>query len=308
MQPESQTFVYRYNYEPRSLQSFISDRYIKDPVKLADTLENRISIGGVKVDANYQLQTGDEIHYIHLRSDEIEVVPKLKVIYEDDELLAISKPNFLPVTPSGRFYFNALAVAAKEIFGNEVLNPLHRLDIETSGVLLFGKSKKANRAFQPLFAEKTMEKRYLALVFGHPEPQTIVGNLGQNRDSKIHTRKYLFEAAKPKTHSELLSVEKIGDYSLVILEPVTGKTNQLRAHMSAIGHSIVGDKKYYPDEEVYLDWYDHRDLSRILPQVKLERQALHCHSMSFTHPFSGEAMTITDDLDVRALWTKELNI
>jgi 23S rRNA pseudouridine1911/1915/1917 synthase len=81
-----------------------------------------------------------------------------------------------------------------------------------------------------------------------------------------------------------------GPFSELELEPVTGKTNQLRVHLAHVGHPIVGDKKYHPDEEVFLDWYAHRDYARLAERLLLPRQALHCEALAFTHPFSGAAL------------------
>ena len=80
-----------------------------------------------------------------------------------------------------------------------------------------------------------------------------------------------------------------------MIKPVTGKTNQIRAHLSAVGAPIVGDKKYFPDESVFLDWFVHRDINRVLPQLKLHRQALHCKSISFVNPLNKEFLQITDN-------------
>ena len=308
MEEDFKEFVYRYPYGSRPLINFLGDRYVREVERLPEILETRILVNGERVPGEYMLQRGDLVSYRHLRSDEHAIpLPELKVIYEDDDLLAISKPPYLPVSPAGPYYFSALAVYAKEYFKIDKLNPLHRLDLETSGVLVFGKRKSANRAFQPLFAEKKVHKRYQALVFGCPEVGVIEGDMIPLKNSKIHTKQILIEAEEPKSRTLVLDVTPLGDYSLLTLEPITGKTNQLRVHLASVGCPIVGDKKYYPDEEVYIDWYDHKDMSRIIDRVRLVRQALHCRSLGFTHPYSKQEIIIEDPLDVLNLWLKEIH-
>ena len=295
---EEKEFLYLYHYNPRPLINFLRDRYQQDEEKLQRILADRVRVNGVWVPGETLLQKGDAISYTHRRSDEKVVPPPLQVIYEDDDLLAISKPANLPVTPSGNYYFNSLAIHCKEVFHNPSLNPLHRLDLETSGVLAFGKHKAANRLFQPMFAEKRMKKRYQALVFGAPPLGLIEGDLVEDPASQIHSKRFLRQVPHPTSQSIIHEVLPQGPYSLVTLEPVTGKTNQLRVHLAALGCPIVGDKKYYPDESVYLDWYEHHDLSRILDRVKLPRQALHCSSLRFEHPLTGQWIEIHDNLDL----------
>ena len=83
-----------------------------------------------------------------------------------------------------------------------------------------------------------------------------------------------------------------GVISELLLEPVTGKTNQLRVHLAHVGHPVVGDKKYHPDEEVFLDWFAHRNIGRLRQRLLLPRHALHCESLDFPHPFTDEAVEV----------------
>ncbi len=307
MQADFKEFVYRYPYGARPLVNFLHDRYIRQLERVPLILQERIQINGEPPSADYMLQRGDLITYRHFRSDENMDLPPLRVIFEDEDILAISKPTMLPVSPSGNFYFSALAVYAKEYFGIPKLNPIHRLDLETSGVLVFGKSKNANRAIQPLFEARQVHKLYQAFVFGQPELGPIEGKLVPDKGSRIHTKQKLIFSKNPNSKTLITEVEPQGDYSLVTLEPISGKTNQIRAHLAHLGCPIVGDKKYYPDEEVYLDWYEHKEISRIIDRVKLTRQALHCRSLSFTKPINNEQITITDPMDVAAQWLQEIN-
>lgn len=290
-------FRYRYDFESKYLSDFIRERYIQQAAEadISRMIEERVRINGKKVHSQTLLHPGDWLEYEHRRSDETSIKAEVDVLYEDDWILALSKPDYLPVTPSTHYYFNSMAIMAKERFGNPGLSPVHRLDIETSGVLLFGKDKRIRSAVQRMFQDHQVEKRYQAILFNKPSVDSVSGDLALDRSSRIYTKQVLTPAHQQA--STLTIIEKLeswGKYTRAWLRPVTGKTNQIRAHMAAIGCPIVGDKKYYPDETVFLDWFRFRDTGRLISQIKLPRQALHCESLSLISPFSQQAVTITD--------------
>ncbi len=266
-------------------------------------MSNRINLNGEDVDNSTIIKEGDWLEYLHLREDEEEITDDINILHEDDRIIAISKPDFLPVTPSTKYYFSSLAILIKERYGAD-FSPVHRLDIETSGVLLFGKDKEARSLIQKLFREHRVEKQYQAVTFNSPDIDSISGDLVPAEDSKIYTKLKLVAAEQANTLTLITRQEPWGKYSRVWVKPITGKTNQIRAHLAAIGCPIVGDKKYYPDEDIFLDWFMHRDIDRILPELKLQRQALHCESLSFINPFSGQKTIIEDQT---SSWEKKIS-
>lgn len=295
--PDSKCFHYRYDYEEKTLYNFIRERYGSrfSEDEIQDLFEKRITLNGKNVDPNRLIQKGDWIEYLHFREDEKPFCEELEILYEDDWILALSKPGSLPVVPSGQYYFTSLVILLRERLCNDLISPLHRLDLETSGVLLFGKTQKARSLFQPLFAkEKGMIKKYEAITFGVPPVKEVCGDILPAENSKIFSKMRLQPSLKPKSLTYILHSEPWGNFGRVYLQPVTGKTNQIRIHLASIGHAIVGDKKYYPDESVFLEWFEHRDIQRVLPTLKLYRQALHCHSLEFTHPISKNQIYIED--------------
>lgn len=293
---DKKTFRYRYEYETQELGEFLSDRYQFCGGRLEEVLSSRIKINQKTPLLGQSLVNGDMIEYDHFRSDEVPLsLEDIPVLYEDENLLALAKPAGVPVSPSGQYYFNSLAIFAKEAFENTELSPLHRLDLETSGVLLFGKHKTARQLYQKMFAQKGFTKEYLAVTWGHPGEGPILGEMASAKGSKIYTKLALDESAPSNSHTEILSVEPWGTFWLVRLQPISGKTNQLRVHLAHRNASIVGDKKYHPDENVYLDWFEYRDFNRLKEQLMIPRQALHCLKMSFEDPFTGETRSIQDD-------------
>lgn len=294
---DSHIFRYRYDFSTKLLIDFIQERYFvnKQEIDLEEFIADRVSLNGNIVDNSTLVNKGDWIEYLHLREDEEDLEINLTVLYEDDWIMAISKPDFLPVTPITNYYYNSLAILVKERFKNQNISPLHRLDIETSGVLLFGKTKTVRHQIQSLFQEQKVDKQYQAIVFNPPKVMTIAGNLVPAVDSKIFTKLRLEPSKEPNSLTLIEKQESWGKYFRLWIKPVTGKTNQIRAHLSAVGAPIVGDKKYFPDESVFLDWFVHRDINRVLPQLKLHRQALHCKSISFVNPLNKELLQITDN-------------
>ncbi len=239
---------------------------------------------------------------------------EIPVLFEDEHLLVIDKPEGYPVTPSGRFYEHSLLHLLRTRHGNTDLSPMHRLDLETSGVLMWAKTAEARSFYPRQFQEKLVDKRYEALVYGHLDPNLREINFPLQRHEQIYTRFVpctRFEpAAKAKTAlTEILNTTHLNPkaqaVSSVTLRPITGRTNQIRAHLAGVGHAIVGDKKYHPDTEVFLNWLQHRSFQELAPVLLLPNQALHCAALSLRGP-AGEEQRFVSPRDVYAGWLRSL--
>jgi 23S rRNA pseudouridine1911/1915/1917 synthase len=313
------THVFRFTYEgePRALHAYLLQRYRhgRNASWARAFYPARVRLNGARVERDTLVRPGDEVAYLHCRWEEPPAPALLPPLHEDPWLLALPKGDSVPVNPSGVYYFTCLAIQARELLAAPELTPLHRLDLETSGPVLFARRARDRNTWHGLFQQKTLRKRYRALVHGaFPEAlREIAGTIVPDPRSAIHTRLRLLPAAPDApgedaaqanagaggepSRTRVLSAVRLdlgarGVFSELVLEPVTGKTNQLRVHLAHVGHPIVGDKKYHPDEGVFLDWYAHRDFTRLRDRLLLPRQALVCESLAFSHPFTGAPLEI----------------
>jgi tRNA pseudouridine32 synthase/23S rRNA pseudouridine746 synthase len=201
------------------------------------------------------------------------------VLYRDGHVVAVDKPHFLPVTPAGRFVHETLLVRLRKKFGWTELVPLHRLDRETAGIVLFSHNPETRGVYQALFRQRAMEKVYEAVA---PWREGLQFPLVRN--SRIVPGTPFFrmreEEGEANAETRIDIVERRGDQALYRLEPVSGKQHQLRVHMAALGMPIVNDD-FYPDALPCKG----DDFSR--PLQLLARR------LSFIDPLSGEVRAFT---------------
>ncbi len=210
---------------------------------------------------------------------------KLEVLFEDEHLLAINKPTGLVVHPAPGHYDKTLVNALISYLGpmSDFDNPLrpgiiHRLDKDTSGVILCAKTPKALLEMTKLFADRQIKKTYVALCQNRPLVKVIEGPI-----SRHHTkRKEMVINSEGKAATTLIDVLGYDEkYSLVEAKPITGRTHQIRVHLKSIRCPIVSDPIY----------------GSLNPDF--DRLMLHAKSLEFTHPFTGECITIEAPLDLR---------
>ena len=297
---DADSHVFRFVFEgsPQPLKSFLVARYgaSRGPDWAEDFYPDRVRLNGRAVARETVVHPGAEISYLHLRNEEPAPPHLAEPLFEDDWLVVLQKPDCIPVSPAGIYYFTSMAILARERLGNRELTPAHRLDLETSGPVIFARRKADLKEIHRLFEGRSIRKRYRALVHGAfpAELRTISGRIVPHPASAIATKLALQPGPGGSAGSltRVISVVHRGPFSELELEPVTGKTNQLRVHLAAVGHPIVGDKKYHDDEGVFLDWYAHRDFGRLRRKLLLPRQALAAERLEFTHPVTGEPVRV----------------
>ncbi len=214
-----------------------------------------------------------------------------EIVYEDEDLLVVNKPADMPIHPSFQNHGNTLADALTwhyQQHGEDfVYRCINRLDRDTTGLLIVAKHLLSASILSDMVGKREIHREYLAIVKGiPPENGTISAPIGRKKGSAI-LREVNFETGEPAvTHFARLEIRN--GLSLVSLKLETGRTHQIRVHMSYIGCPLIGDYLYYPE------------CSRI------SRQALHSHHLSFLHPITGKALSFTAPLPEdmkKAFWS-----
>ena len=227
--------------------------------------------------------------------------PGLPVLFEDRYLVAVDKPPNVPVHPAGRNLYRTVITSLHLEYRRtgdpeqDIVPKLcHRLDLETSGVLLVAKDDTAHRRMSEQFRERQTEKEYLAIVHGVPEPASGLIDLpigpAQGRQVNL-ARAVRHDVGQPS--QTIYAVDAVhGEFALLRIRLLTGRHHQIRVHMDAIGHHLVGDKIYGVDEEIFLKYYDDALTEEDQARLLLPRQALHAHRLSFRHPMTQEPTEI----------------
>lgn len=191
-----------------------------------------------------------EIHLFYYREipDEPGIPFQEKILFKDDALIVVDKPHFIPVTPTGRFVRECLLSRLKHRYQNEDISPIHRLDRETAGVILYGCNAEIRGAYQYLFEKRQVKKTYEAIAPAPKKdlefPYTHRSHIESSGDPFFIMHE--LEGATPNTETVVNVIETKGDLARYKLEPITGKQHQLRVHMASIGSPIINDP-FYPE-------------------------------------------------------------
>jgi 23S rRNA pseudouridine1911/1915/1917 synthase len=294
------------------------DKYLMN--RIENATRNKIQVGAkngsifvndVPVKSNYKVKPFDAIRvlFTHPPHENLlvgENIP-IDVVYEDDELLVVNKQAGMVVHPGHGNYsgtlINALIYRFDNLPNNSSERPglVHRIDKDTSGLLVIAKTEQAMANLSLQFAKKTSEREYVALVWGNIEEEegTVEGHIGRHPKNRLQNTVFLGDEADEKgkpaiTHYKVL--ERLGYVTLVSCKLETGRTHQIRVHMKHIGHTLFNDERYGGDLILkgttftkYKQFVD--NCFKILP-----RQALHAKTLGFKHPKTGEFMRFNSDI------------
>jgi 23S rRNA pseudouridine1911/1915/1917 synthase len=269
-----------------------------------------ICVGGIPVKANYRVKPGDEVTImLDYPRRELKIIPEnipLNIVYEDEELIIINKPAGLVVHPGHGNYSGTLVNGLVfkyqnlDLYGGNDPRPglVHRIDKNTSGLLVVAKTELAKLNLALQFFHKTTKRKYVALVWGNlaSDEGTIVGNIGRNANNRqVFTVYPDGDHGKPAvTHYRVL--EKLGYVNLVECVLETGRTHQIRVHMKHIGHPLFNDDVYGGDR--ILKGTTFAKYKQFVENCfsMIPGQALHAKILGFVHPVTKEEMTFDSDL------------
>lgn len=243
------------------------------------------------------VRAGDAVHIDRPAPIEPEVPRHFAILAEDESFLVIDKPAGLPMHTTAKFWKNTLVALLRERFPAERLQICHRIDRETSGVLLIARSLGAASFLKRAFAERRVKKTYLALVRGIPaEAAGTIDAPMRLLDTKTRIMMGVARDGLPAVTRYTVR-ERFASHALVEAAPETGRQHQIRVHMAHIGHPIVGDKLYGAGERAFMDYCD-GGLSDELLQLfdGLARHALHAARLVFPHPVTKAPVSVESPL------------
>lgn len=256
--------------------------------------EGVVRVNGAAAGPEDPVRKDDRIDYVILHA-EPDVDFAYDVLHEDEHLLAVAKSGNLPVHAGGKFIRNTLIAVLRERWGDE-LRLAHRLDRETSGVVLLARSREAARALEREFHERRVAKRYVAVLRGAVPAEWRVDAPIARREPAEPPYFRVVDAAHGKpsvTRFRRMAVAARpewsgGPVSLVEVVPESGRTNQIRVHAAETGHPVLGDKIYGIPPELARRFVDGGEDGEILAAAGAARHLLHCAELALAHPAGGE--------------------
>jgi 23S rRNA pseudouridine1911/1915/1917 synthase len=244
-----------------------------------------------------RVHAGEIVRLVRERFREPDAPREFGVIHEDPVLTIVDKPAGLPVHPSATYHRNTLTNLLRERYGEGAPHIAHRLDKETSGIVACAPPGPHEVRLKKQFEARTVGKIYLAIVRGVVAEYTRRIELPMRRaTSGLHMCMETHPSGA-EAITELEVLERRADRTLVRLTPRTGRQHQLRVHMAAIGHPILGDKLYGPGaQELFFTVIEQGMTPTLRAALGHERHALHAHALTIEHPLSGERVTFVSPL------------
>lgn len=285
----------------RGLAAWLSDSYhfFSPEQWSAEIIEGRITVNQqIVTNPHRELALHDRIARIHPLSEEPEVDTALTLLYRDEDVAVIAKPAGLPMHEAGFFRRKTVRWLLPQFLGDD-WHAVHRLDRETSGILVCARGRERREALAKLLQHGGVTKTYLAVCAGMPpadswidhtailparsplEPNTCT--TGDNPRGQV-----------AETHFRLLKL--CGPHALIEAQPRTGRTHQIRVHLARVGLPIVGDKIYGPNKQVFASYIQYGNTDEVKQMAGHPRHLLHAHRIEFTDPVTAKLISVVCDM------------
>jgi RluA family pseudouridine synthase len=280
------------------LDEYLAHRFRYHPFEMwrRRLAAGHIWLNGTVASGDETVLAGDSVEY-QIDIVEPQVDFAYEVIHDDCDILVVSKSGNLPVHAGGKYIRHTLVARLREDFG-EKLDLTHRLDRETSGLVMLCRTRDAARALGAAFREGRVEKRYLAVVRGSPRDDVFEVSAPLRKIGKRHPIPRVVadsRSGKP-ARTAFRVLERLGGMTFLEAWPTTGRTNQVRAHLELSGHPVVGDKTYGLPAHLLRRMVADPDDPEVRAHLVLPRHALHHANMVFAHPRTGLRLSLAADL------------
>ncbi len=274
--------------EEKRLDKILTDQFPSCSRNYIQSLFEKglITINGQAVKKRYVPKIGERISVEFTDEDPIDLAPDpipLDILYEDDAIICVNKPSGMVVHPAPghprKTFVNALLHHCQTLDvekGDVRPGIVHRLDKETSGILVAAKTRSAQEKLTSAFSNRLVKKEYLAICTGSPGTRTIDASIGRH---PVRRKEMALNETGKEAVTEVSTVQKGELFSLISAKPITGRTHQIRVHLKSIGFPILGDKTY--------------GYIKLNQKFRIERQLLHAYKLSFPHPTTNEEIKLT---------------
>lgn len=311
-EPVRVPFTVERNYAGWRLDRYLAEKIRRlTPEKIQFIIENRLEAAdGSRPTGETLLIPGFTFALLRFPEPEPDAPLYFGVVHHDDALLVVDKPSGLPIHPTARYYAHTFTSVARARFPELKIDPAHRLDRETSGLLACGTAPEWTTRMKKDFFHGNVKKAYLALALGTPPSERfeVDAPLALTGESAVRVRMHVAAAGQAAcTAFEVLERRATQDgapVALLACFPKTGRQHQIRAHLHHAGLHLVGDKIYGPDELIF-DRFTKRELTDgDRATLRLPRHALHAWKLELPHPKTREPMTLEAPLpeDLQSFW------